>query len=182
MQILILAGSPRMGGNSDLLAGEFARAAQAKGHTVDIVRVAERRISGCVACERCFENGGAPCVQKDEMQELYPLLNLADMVVFAAPTYYGCFPSQLKAVIDRFYPFSKGDKAEAFAGKQSALILCGASEDEEDFDAAVSAYELLVDFLGWDDAGALVAVGVGERGAVSGTEWLQAARDLVLDL
>lgn len=182
MRILVLSGSPRKGGNSDLLAAEFAASAQEKGHEVDVVRVAERKIGGCAGCERCWENGGAPCVQKDGMQELYPMLNLADMVVFATPCYYFGFPAQLKAVMDRFYPFSKEGKSDVFGDKQCAMIVCGGSEDEDDFEAQVRSYEIMTDSIGWEDRGILVVTGVNERGDVKGTDWMQAARDLAMDL
>ena len=91
--------------------------------------------------------------------------------------------SRLKAVIDRFYPLCHGDdKRRAFADKESALILCGASEEEDDFEPAVANYEVMADYLGWEDRGILVASGLGDIGDAAKSEWLEAARDLAMDL
>ncbi len=67
------------------------------------------------------------------MQPLYPLLNQADAVVFATPLYFYGMSAQIRTVIDRFYPLCKDDKKPAFEGKQSAMILCGAEEDDDAF-------------------------------------------------
>lgn len=178
-QILVLCGSPRRGGNSDLLAQAFADAAKQAGHTAELFFAAANPVSGCLVCERCWENSGAPCVQKDAMQQLYPLLNTADVIVFSTPLYYFGFSAQLKAVIDRFYPLSKEGKAEVFADKQTFLIICGASEDEVDYEAVTQHYETLVDYLGWEDCGVLAVQGVQEKGAVKNTDWMDAVRELV---
>ncbi|MCQ4897443.1 MULTISPECIES: flavodoxin family protein [Anaerotruncus] len=181
--ILVLVGSPRPKGNSQVLAEAFAVAAREKGHETEVLRVSGMKIAGCQACERCWKKDGLPCVQQDDMQKLFPKLNVADMIVFAAPIYYFGFPAQLKAVIDRFYPLCHGDdKRRAFADKESALILCGASEEEDDFEPAVANYEVMADYLGWEDRGILVASGLGDIGDAAKSEWLEAARDLAMDL
>lgn len=182
MNILILQGSPRKGGNSDLLADEFARAAAAEKHEVTQFRITDRQINGCLACEGCWKQDGLPCVQQDGMQPLYPLLNLADLVVFATPLYYYGFSAQMKAVIDRFYPFGKGDKPDAFAGKQCAMIVCGATDDEDDFEPLIQHYERICDELGWEDIGVVAASGLWEAGDAAKSEWMEAARDLAMDL
>lgn len=181
--ILVFVGSPRRKGNSQVLADTFATAAREKGHEVTVVRVCDLKVSGCRACEGCWKKDGLPCVQQDDMQKLYPMLNLADMIVFAAPIYYFGLPSQLKAIIDRFYPLCRSDdKRRAFADKESALILCGASEEEDDFEPAVANYEVTADYLGWEDRGIIVATGLSEVGDAEKSEWMEAARDLAVDI
>lgn len=181
MEILVLAGSPRDSGNSLALAEAFAQAATEAGHHVAVKRTAALKIGPCRGCDRCWTNG-VPCVQKDDMQQLYPLLNLADMVVFASPLYFFGFTAQLKAVIDRFYPLCKGDKKAPFGGKQCALLLCGASEEEADFEGAIQTYEIIADYLDWEDCGELIAPGLSELGDAAKSDWLQAARELAADL
>lgn len=68
-EILILNGSPRKNGNSDMLADAFMKGAQEKGHIVNKIRVANLNISGCKACELCWTGDGA-CVQNDDMAEI----------------------------------------------------------------------------------------------------------------
>lgn len=46
-KVLILSGSPRRGGNSALLCGEFALGAQQSSNEVEIIRVAAKKIVPC---------------------------------------------------------------------------------------------------------------------------------------
>ena len=64
-KVLILSGSPRKGGNSDLLCDEFMRGAQDGGNTVEKIRVVEKKIAPCIGCYYCDKNGGK-CVQPDD--------------------------------------------------------------------------------------------------------------------
>ena len=68
-KILILSGSPRKGGNSDILCDEFLRGAQGAGHKVKKVRVAEKKVAPCSGCYYCSTHGGA-CVHKDDMADI----------------------------------------------------------------------------------------------------------------
>ena len=83
MNILILQGSPRANGNTAWMAEEFRKAAEAAGHKVTLVNVAHKKIAGCLACEYCHGKGNGACVQKDAMQELYPLLAEAEVLVIS---------------------------------------------------------------------------------------------------
>jgi len=87
MNILILQGSPRANGNTAWMAEEFKNVAEAAGHQVTLVNVSKKKIAGCLACEYCHNKGNGACIQKDDMQELYPLMNEAEVLVLAAPIY-----------------------------------------------------------------------------------------------
>lgn len=99
-KVLILSGSPRKGGNSDLLCDEFMRGAQDGGNTVEKIRVVEKKIAPCIGCYYCDKNGGK-CVQPDDMAELLQKMIDADVLVLASPVYFYSICAQLKAVIDR---------------------------------------------------------------------------------
>ena len=88
MNILILQGSPRANGNTAWMAEEYKKAAEAAGHQVTLVNVSKKKIAGCLACEYCHNKGNGACIQKDDMQELYPLMAEAEVLVLAAPIYY----------------------------------------------------------------------------------------------
>lgn len=98
--VLILSGSPRRGGNSDLLCDEFARGAAERGNHVEKIRVSDKKIGYCRACYYCRDNGGA-CVLKDDMAEVLQKMIDADVIVLASPVYFYSIDAQLKAVIDR---------------------------------------------------------------------------------
>lgn len=94
MQILVLNGSPRPHGNTAAMVEAFRRGAEENGHTVAVVNVCKKKIAGCLACEHCHQKGSGherQCVQKDDMQEIYPLLDEAEMIVLASPIYYHGF-------------------------------------------------------------------------------------------
>ena len=74
MKILILNGSPRPNGNTAAMVRAYAEGASEAGHTVHIVNVCQKKIAGCLACEYCHTKGGGKCIQQDDMQEVYPLL------------------------------------------------------------------------------------------------------------
>jgi multimeric flavodoxin WrbA len=85
------------------MAEEFKNAAEAAGHVVTLVNVAKKKVAGCLACEYCHTKGNGACIQKDDMQELYPLLNEAEVLVLAAPIYYFTLCAQIQAPIQRMY-------------------------------------------------------------------------------
>ena len=67
-KVLILSGSPRKGGNSDILCDEFLRGTQDAGHKAEKIRVAEKKVAPCSGCYYCSTHGGA-CVHKDDMAD-----------------------------------------------------------------------------------------------------------------
>jgi len=106
-KILILQGSPRANGNTAWMAEEYKKAAEAAGHEVTLVNVSRKKIAGCLACEYCHNKGNGACIQKDDMQELYPLMNEAEVLVLAAPIYYFTLCAQIQAPIQRMYCVNK---------------------------------------------------------------------------
>ena len=115
MQILILQGSPRAKGNTAWMAEEFKNAAEAAGHQVTLVNVAHKHIAGCQACEYCHGKGNGACIQKDDMQELYPLIAEAEVLVLAAPIYYFTLSAQIQAPIQRMYCVNAPAKVKKMA-------------------------------------------------------------------
>ena len=79
-KVLILSGSPRNGGNSDILCDEFAKGATEAGHNVEKIHVSEKNIHPCIACYHCSKNSGA-CVFKDDMAEILQKMIDADGLV-----------------------------------------------------------------------------------------------------
>ena len=121
MQILVLNGSPRPHGNTAAMVEAFRKGAEENGHVVTVVNVCQKKIAGCLACEYCHQEGSGherQCVQKDDMQEVYPLLDEAEIIVLASPVYYHGFSGQLQCAINRIYALDKPKKL-----KKAALIL-----------------------------------------------------------
>ena len=113
--ILILQASPRAKGNTAWMAEEYKKAAEAAGHDVTLVNVSHKKIAGCLACEYCHGKGNGACIQKDDMQELYPLMAEADVLVLAAPIYYFTLCAQIQAPIQRMYCVNSPAKVKKMA-------------------------------------------------------------------
>lgn len=164
--ILVMTGSPRKGGNSDMLAEAFIRGAKSRGHSVTLFRAAAKHIGGCRACGACWDKGRA-CSFADGFTELEPLVESADAVVFASPLYWFSFSSQIKAAIDRLNAYDSAKALRPLKVRESALLVCGAGDDPHIFDGIISTYKSMSGYMGWTDRGVLAVAGVQERGEVA---------------
>ncbi|MDE7312354.1 MAG: NAD(P)H-dependent oxidoreductase [Eubacterium sp.] len=169
-KILILIGSTRKNGNTELLAQSFAKGA-GEHHDVEMVSVADYKVHPCVGCNSCFEREGHRCFQQDDMAEIYAKLAEADMVVIASPVYFYGISAQLKAVIDRMHTPMRN----RFKIKRAALLLVGAASLPELFDAIILQYKLVLAFFHLEDAGMVLVRDVKERGDIKGNPALDQA-------
>ena len=150
MNVLILQGSPRATGNTAWMAEEYKKAAEAAGHRVSVVDVARKKIAGCLACEWCHGKGNGACVQKDDMQELYPLFAEAEALVLAAPVYYFTMSALIQAPIQRLYNMNKPPRL-----RKMALLLSSYSPDV--YDGAVGEYRGICGYWEVEDNGVVTA-------------------------
>lgn len=174
-RVLVLTGSPRKNGNSDLLADALIKGAQERGHSVTKLTTADKRIGGCTACNACFSKGRA-CVFDDDFNQLAPHLENADVLVFAAPLYWFTFPAQIKAAIDKFYAFGVGERP--LPVKETLLLTCGETDDVRDFDGLVLTYERMTGYMKWEDKGRIIVTGVNDKGDILKTNALAEAETL----
>lgn len=172
-KILIVHCSPRKDGNSSMLAGKFAEGAQSAGNQVKRIDVGHANIAGCKACEHCFTHDGE-CVQKDDMQQFYPLLREYDTIVWATPMYFYNFPAQLRAFQDRMFC----QIGKPFTIKSTALLLCFEDKDPSRAVPTIESYRVCADYCKLENLGEVVVKGVYEKGAIKGNPGLQAAYDL----
>lgn len=98
--VLILSGSPRKGGNSDLLCDQFLRGAKEGGNQVEKIFIREKKIGYCTACYYCEDHQGT-CAIKDDMAEILHKMKKADVIVMSSPVYFYSIDAQMKALIDR---------------------------------------------------------------------------------
>lgn len=114
MKVLLINGSPRVGGNTSIALGEMEKIFQQEGIQVDTVQVGNKAIRGCVACLSCMEKG--KCVFDDLVNETAPKFAEADGLVIASPVYYASANGTLISFIDRLFystPFDKTMKVGA---------------------------------------------------------------------
>lgn len=150
MKVLILQGSPRANGSTAWMAEQCKKAAEAAGHDVTLVNVARKKIAGCLACEYCHGKGNGACIQKDDMQELYPLMAEADALVLAAPIYYFTLAAQLQAPIQRMYCVNKPAKVQ-----KMALLMSSYSPGV--YTGAMVEYHDICNYWGVEDCGIVTA-------------------------
>lgn len=146
MNILILQASPRAKGNTAWMAEEYKKAAEAAGHNVTLVNVSRKKIAGCLACEYCHTKGNGACIQKDDMQELYPLMAEAEVLVLAAPIYYFTLCAQLQAPIQRMYCVNAPAKV-----KKMAMLVSSYSPGV--YDGAMAEYRDICNYWSATDTG-----------------------------
>lgn len=173
--ILVLTGSPRKGGNTDKLADAFIAGARQARHTTVKFTTADKNIKGCVDCQTCFSRGSA-CSVPDDFANLAPLLEQADMVVFATPMYWFSFPVQLKAAIDKFYSYLIAKKTLKI--QECALLVSGGGTDLHTYDGIVKSYKLIADFLKWKDSGVVIVPGLHDKEDILSTDGLKRAEVL----
>ena len=99
MKALGIAGSPRRGGNTDLLLAEVMRGTARKGAEVKTIILNDLKITPCQHCDACLKKG--KCRIRDDMQMVYRELEQADVIVVASPVQFMGITAQMKAMIDR---------------------------------------------------------------------------------
>ena len=169
MKILVLTGSPRKGGNSATLADHFIKGAKEAGHSIERFDAAFKKVHPCIACNSCGMDG--PCVFKDDFEFVRKHIIDADCVVFATPMYYFGISAQLKAVIDRFYAIN----GSIHVPKKAVLLMTYANTAASEAVPIKSHYEVLLKYLGWTDAGQVIAPGVWPVGAIARTKYPEQA-------
>lgn len=164
-KILILSGSPRNSGNSDLLCDEFMRGAKESGNIVEKVRVGEKNINFCLACYYCSNHNGE-CVQKDDMAELMQKIIDADVLVLASPVYFYSIDAQLKAVIDRTVA-----RWTEVKNKEFYYIVTMADEELTSADTTLACFRGYAECVeGAMEKGTIIGNGVYKKGEILNTD------------
>jgi len=95
MLALGLMGSPRKKGNTDFLLSSFMNEVEKAGVRTHIIEIAKRNIMPCMEYSVCEKKGTCPI--DDDMNDIYPLLREADIIVLATPIFFYNAPAQKKA-------------------------------------------------------------------------------------
>lgn len=174
-KVLVLNGSPVAGGCSETLSDYLIRGVQENGNTAVKMNLSKMNLHPCIGCNGCKMGKGSPCVQKDDMAEIYQAIQDADAIVWASPLYWMQFTAQSKMVMDRLYAMSP----ESIANKQVVLLAAAASPTEMIEHTLLPYYQLcFVQSLGWKDAGSVLAGGVFGSGDVEKTPYAKQAYEL----
>ncbi|MDR2738381.1 MAG: flavodoxin family protein [Treponema sp.] len=177
--IVVITGSSRRGGNSELMARAFIEGAQQTGHNVFLFETLNKKLSCCIACDNCFSKGQA-CSMSDDFNELAPILENADTIVFCTPLYWFTFPAKIKIVIDKLYSFIIGRRELKI--NESALMVCAETNKTEDFEGIIKTYELILDYKKWRNAGILTVPNVYNIGDIKKTDGLIKAKEMGINI
>jgi len=175
MKITILNGSPREGGNTEIMADVFMEEAKKNGHEVTKLNVGQMDVIGCMACESCFANDGL-CVIEDDMQDIIKVIDETELLVLASPIYWFDISAQLKAVIDRLYARA----VKGFSIKETVLLLDSGSDGV--YTAAIAMYKDMTGFLKWTDRGIITIPGMDAKGTMANHPKLEEVRALAASL
>ena len=170
--ILILNGSPRKNGNASALVEAFARGAEEGGSKVVPVFLGDMTIHGCKGCFGGGKNPDSPCVQKDDMEKLYPVYRQADVVVLASPLYYWSISGQLKTAFDRLFAVAECDPGYRNPPKESVLLMAA---EGHGFEESLYWYDRLEQHIGWKSLGKVLCGGVMAVGDIQGRPELEEA-------
>ena len=123
MDALAINGSPRKGGNTELLLKAVLAELKGAGWETELVKVGGTAIRGCIACEKCFENKDSRCsVKKDSFNDIFAKMLKAHALILGSPTYFAAVSADLKALIERAGYVAYANN-HAFAGKIGAAVV-----------------------------------------------------------
>jgi arsenate reductase (thioredoxin) len=190
MYVLGLQGSPRIKGNSALLLSAFLEEAANLGARTELVNVAKKKITPCQECGTCEKKGFCPI--DDDMQEMYPLLRQADVVVVSTPIFFYGPTAQMKAVIDRSQAlwsrkYALGLEDPGRKWRQGFLLAVGATRGKNLFEGTILTAKYFFDAVGAQFGGSLGYRQIEHAGDIKAhptafADAAEKARDLVTPL
>ncbi len=171
MRILGLFGSPRRGGNTELLLEEALKGAESEGAEVERIYLPDYAITPCKECHGCDQTGN--CVILDDMQKIYPKLLEADVIILASPIFFYGVTAWAKALIDRSqalwarkYLLKDPSLGKEGKKRKGFLISVGATKGQKVFEGAILTAKYFFDVLNAEYVGDLLFKGVEAKGDI----------------
>jgi multimeric flavodoxin WrbA len=167
VKILGLYGSPRRGGNTDILLDEVLKGAQERGAQIERVFISTLDFSPCIECHGCEETG--ECILHDDMEKIYPKLWEADCIILASPIFFYGVTAWTKALIDRaqsLWVRRYRLKSLPERRRKGFFISVGATKGARLFEGAMLTVKYFFDALGVVLVGHLLFTGVEAKGDI----------------
>ena len=185
MKVATIFGSPRKKGNTAVALGWMEEVLREYGHDIERINIANYELRGCLSCYKCQMNSEEyKCIQNDDANAIYEIMQNADAVVIASPLYWWSISAQLKPFWDRLLCQMKGmhhnQKSTLKDVPFSLLMTCMGPVDNNS-EPAVDMYKRSIKLLLADDRGALVVPGCLPMGPVS-EEYKKPIRELAKKL
>lgn len=160
IKLLGIYGSPRKGGNSDILLDKAISGAKEAGAEVKCIYVRDLKIGGCLECGGCDKTG--VCIIDDDMRDIYPLLQDADAILLAAPVFFYGLPSQAKALVDRAQAMwskrmleKSGNRLKEYDSGMGYMVSIGATKGQNLFEGIELTAKYFYDALDMEYKGGL---------------------------
>jgi multimeric flavodoxin WrbA len=173
MKVLGIMGSPRVGGNSDILLEQALAGARDAGGETEKIVLSKKKISGCLDCGKCNEAG--VCAIKDDMKEIQQKILEADTIIHSAPVYFWAMTSQMKAYLDRWCVFfdaqwnwHKACHPKMKNTKIGVITVCG-DPDVSTADPIVHSFKMTCNLTGLHWLG-VVQASASEKGEIGKNE------------
>jgi multimeric flavodoxin WrbA len=160
-------GSPRLGGNTDLLLDEALKGAQGQGAEVEKIVVDKLKIAPCREIYACLKDG--KCVIKDDMNDIYPKILAADAVIVASPIFFYTVSAQLMALISRCQALWSRKyilKNMDIPLKKGAFICVGATKGVKLFDGPKLTIKYFFQAINAEYKEELLIRGVDKKGEI----------------
>ena len=171
MKVLGLFGSPRKGGNTELLLEEALKGAEEEGAEVERVYLARFTVAPCRACHGCDRSG--QCVIQDDMQSLYPKILAAEVIILASPIYFYSITAWAKMVVDRIqalwsrkYLAQDPSLGKGAKKRKGFFISVGATKGKNLFEGAILTVRYFFDAFNAEYAGDLLFREVDGKGEI----------------
>jgi len=138
MLVVGVNGSPHERGNTGFLVRKVLEGAQQQGAETKILDLGKMRLSPCVACATCKKGGRPSCSIEDDMYEFYDLADQMKAIVVGTPIYFDHVSAQLKAFLDRLYPYI-GAKMERYfpTGVKAGIVITYGASGENAYDGVI---------------------------------------------
>lgn len=173
-KILAIIGSPRRGGNTDILAGRVLDGARAAGADTEPVYLGDLTIRECDGCHACW--AGGECPKRDDMNALYPKIAAAAGLVLATPVYWYGPTALLKGFVDRLAYYNCDRNRPGVRGKCAAVVVPYEENDPETVAPVTAFFARTLRYLEMEPAGAVTVGGLAGKGQVlARADALQAA-------
>ncbi|MFH1328615.1 MAG: flavodoxin family protein [Candidatus Bathyarchaeota archaeon] len=118
-----ISGSPRVGATDYAVKKALNYAKEKYQVETDYVTVRGKTINFCLHCDYCVRKKEG-CIQKDDVQQIYPKLEWANAWILGSPVYQGQISGQLKALLDRCRA-TVAKNLKVFENKVGAAIAVG---------------------------------------------------------
>ena len=164
-QVLGVVGSPRRGGNTEILVDQVLGGAKAAGATVEKVILSELDIAPCDACDACVDTG--ECIIVDAMEDLFPMMQQSEVWVLGTPVYWWGPSAQLKTFVDRWYAKAQREEDKAlFKGRRVILAVPMGDADARTARHVVGMMTDALEYVGAELFATVLAPGANDAGDV----------------